>query len=108
MFNDVIVAYRNGAPVRLRDVATVEETQENNRAGRVGEHDPGGDPERPAPARRQRHRRGRPHQAAAAAPRSTLPPSLDVAVLTDRTLTIRASVHDVQIELAFAVGLVVR
>ena len=30
----------------------------------------------------------------------TLPTSLDVAVLTDRTLTIRASVHDVQIELA--------
>ena len=39
--------------------------------------------------------------------RSTLPPSFDVAVLTDRTMTIRASVHDVQIELAFAVVLVV-
>jgi len=39
--------------------------------------------------------------------RDTLPPSLDVAILTDRTLTIRASVHDVQIELSFAVLLVV-
>ena len=39
--------------------------------------------------------------------RETLPPSLDVAVLTDRTLTIRASVRDVQIELTFAVVLVV-
>ena len=39
--------------------------------------------------------------------RDTLPNSLDVAVLTDRTLTIRASVHDVQIELGFAVALVV-
>ena len=39
--------------------------------------------------------------------RATLPPSLDVAVLTDRTTTIRASVHDVQFELALAVVLVV-
>src|SRR6476619_643161 len=31
LFKDVVVAYRNGAPVRLRDVATVEEGQENNR-----------------------------------------------------------------------------
>src|SRR5882757_8331700 len=31
MFNEVIVAYRNGAPVRLSDVATVEAGQENNR-----------------------------------------------------------------------------
>ena len=35
--------------------------------------------------------------------RETLPASLDVVVLTDRTTTIRASVRDVQIELAFAV-----
>jgi multidrug efflux pump len=32
--------------------------------------------------------------------RDTLPTALDVAVLTDRTITIRASVRDVQIELA--------
>src|SRR5712664_3625141 len=31
LFNDVVVAYRNGAPVRLSDVATVEAGQENNR-----------------------------------------------------------------------------
>jgi multidrug efflux pump len=39
--------------------------------------------------------------------RATLPSSLDVTILTDRTLTIRASVRDVQIELGFAVILVV-
>ncbi len=38
---------------------------------------------------------------------STLPPSVQVAVLTDRTTTIRASVEDVQFELMLAVGLVV-
>jgi multidrug efflux pump len=38
---------------------------------------------------------------------ASLPASLDVAVLSDRTTTIRASVHDVQIELLLAVALVV-
>ena len=46
-------------------------------------------------------------KSAAADLRETLPPSFDVTVLTDRTLTIRASVRDVQIELGFAVLLVV-
>ena len=51
-----IVAYRNGAPVRLSDVATVVEGAENDQARRLDEHDAGGDRQRPAPARRQRHR----------------------------------------------------
>ncbi len=38
---------------------------------------------------------------------STLPGSVKVAILTDRTTTIRASVHDVQVELMLAVVLVV-
>ena len=65
--------------------------------------DAGGHPEHPAPARRQRHRGGRPHQgAAAAAAGRRCPPSVEVTVLTDRTTTIRASVHDVQFELMLA------
>src|SRR6185295_4129127 len=39
--------------------------------------------------------------------RGALPAAIDVTVLTDRTVTIRASVRDVQIELALAVALVV-
>src|SRR5437763_3129144 len=38
---------------------------------------------------------------------AALPAAIDVAVLTDRTVTIRASVHDVQVELLLAVALVV-
>ena len=38
---------------------------------------------------------------------STLPAAVDVAVLTDRTTTIRASVSDVEFELGLAVALVV-
>jgi len=38
---------------------------------------------------------------------ASLPAAIDVAVLTDRTITIRASVRDVQFELMLAVALVV-
>ena len=38
---------------------------------------------------------------------ASLPPDIAVAVLTDRTVTIRASVHDVEMELTLAVILVV-
>ena len=39
--------------------------------------------------------------------RASLPPTVEVTLLTDRTVTIRASVKDVEIELGIAVGLVV-
>jgi len=106
-FRNIVVAYRNGAPVRIRDVATVEEGQENNRiaawANNVQavivnvQRQPGANVIDVV------------DRIKALMPqlRETLPNSLDVAVLTDRTVTIRASVRDVQIELAFAVILVV-
>lgn len=50
----------------------------------------------------QRDRGGRPDQALLPQLQSTLPGNLDVQVLTDRTTTIRASVKDVQFELALA------
>ncbi len=106
-FRDIIVAYRNGAPVRLRDVASVEEGQENNRIAAWMnntqavivnvQRQPGANVIDVV------------DRIKALLPqlRETLPNSLDIAVLTDRTVTIRASVRDVQIELAFAVVLVV-
>jgi multidrug efflux pump len=107
LFNNIVVAYRNGAPVRLKDVASVAATQENNRlAAWAG----------PTPAviidvQRQPGANviSVVDSIKALLPqlKDTLPPSLDVSVLTDRTITIRASVHDVQIELSFAVLLVV-
>src|SRR5207247_6405532 len=39
--------------------------------------------------------------------KANLPASVDVSILTDRTVTIRASVHDVQFELMLTVALVV-
>ena len=63
----LIVAYRNGAPVRLSDVATVIDGAENVRQAAWMNQTPGGDPEHPAAAGRQHHQRGRQHQAPAAA-----------------------------------------
>ncbi len=107
IFRDVIVAYRNGAPVRLRDVATVEEAQENNRIAAWVNNTPA------VIVNVQRQPGANVIEVVdrikSLLPqlRESLPVALDVAIVTDRTLTIRASVHDVQIELAFAVVLVV-
>ena len=107
LFNDVVVAYRNGAPVRLKDVATVDNTQENNRlvawmnATQAVIIDVQRQPGANVIAVVDSIKTLLPQL------RDTLPSSLDVTVLTDRTLTIRASVRDVQIELSFAVFLVV-
>jgi multidrug efflux pump len=106
-YKSVVVAYKNGAPVFVSDVADVVDDAENVRlAAWMNE----------APAvivniQRQpganvievvdRIKRQLPQLQAA------LPASIDVATLTDRTVTIRASVHDVQVELGFAVALVV-
>ena len=107
IFRDVIVAYRNGAPVRLKDVATVEEAQENNRIAAWVNNTPA------VIVNVQRQPGANVIEVVdrikALLPqlRESLPVALDVAIITDRTLTIRASVRDVQIELTFAVVLVV-
>ena len=106
-FRDIVVAYRNGAPVRVSDVATVEDAQENNRI--VAWVDT-----TQAVIVNVRRQPGANvisvvDNIKSLLPRlrETLPSSLDVAIVTDRTVTIRASVRDVQIELSFAVALVV-
>ena len=106
-FRDIIVAYRNGAPVRIRDVASVEEGQENNRIAAWMDNT------QAVIVNVQRQPGANVIEVVDRIKtllptlRETLPNSLDVTVLTDRTLTIRASVRDVQIELGFAVVLVV-
>ncbi len=107
LFKNVVVAYRNGAPVRLQDVATVEDAQENNRLAAWMNST------RAVIVNVQRQPGANVIAVVdtikALLPQltETLPRSFDVKVLTDRTLTIRASVRDVQIELSFAVLLVV-
>ena len=106
-FKSMIVAYRNGAAVRLADVAEVIDGAENSRlAAWAGEstalivniqRQPGANVIEVV----DRVKRLLPQLKA------SLPAAVDVAILTDRTETIRASVRDVQFELLFAVALVV-
>ena len=66
-YDDLIIAYRNGSPVRIRDIGTAIERAGERPARRLvqpaARHHPGD----PAPARRQRHRDRRPDQGDAAA-----------------------------------------
>ena len=106
-FRDVILASRNSAPVRLRDVGDVIDNVENVRlAGWVD-----GQPAVIVDIQRQPGANiiETANRVKALLPklRSTVPPSVKISILTDRTATIRASVRDVQYTLVLAVALVV-
>src|SRR5438552_619769 len=106
-YNDLVVAYRNGAAVHLSDVAKATEGAENTRLGGWMntteavimniQRQPGANVMEVVDR----------IQVLLPQLRAALPEAVDVAVLTDRTNTIRASVADVQFELALAVVLVV-
>ncbi|HVE54334.1 MAG TPA: efflux RND transporter permease subunit [Ramlibacter sp.] len=110
-YSDLIVSFRNGAPVRLHEVARVVESAENVKlgawAGRGGQlqpaiilnvqRQPGANVISTVDAIKARL----PELTAG------LPASIQVDVLSDRTTGIRASVHHVQLELILAVVFVV-
>ncbi|HKS22213.1 MAG TPA: efflux RND transporter permease subunit, partial [Thermoanaerobaculia bacterium] len=106
-YKPVIIAYRNGAPVRVGDVASVvdgvEDAQKAAWMNTV-----------PAVIMNVQRQPGANiinvvDRIEKLLPQLTgsLPPSVKVAVLTDRTTTIRASVHDVEFELLLTIVLVV-
>jgi multidrug efflux pump len=68
-YHNVVVAYRNGAPVLLRDVAHVIDGVENDKLGRLDEQDAGGHPQHSAAARRQHDQCRKEHQVAPASTR---------------------------------------
>ncbi len=106
-YQSLIVAYRNGGPVRLSDVAEARDDAENVRLAAWAngtsavivniQRQPGTNVI--GVVDRIKHLLPKLQEA--------LPNDLDVAVLTDRTMTIRASVRDVQTELLIALALVV-
>jgi len=106
-FAKIIVAYRNGSPVRLGDLGQVIDNVENVRlAGWVGQ--------KPAVILDIQRQPGAniietADRVKALLPRlrASIPPSVKVTILADRTTTIRASVRDVQLTLLLTVGLVV-
>jgi multidrug efflux pump len=106
-YGNVVVAYKNGAPVRLKDVATLVSGAENSKLG-------GWMNSVPALILNVQRQPGANVvdvvdriQAMLPALQADMPAGVDVVLLTDRTTTIRASVQDVEFELALAVVLVV-
>jgi multidrug efflux pump len=106
-YKSLIVTYKNGAPIRVADIADVVDSVENARLGAWANDTPA------IIVNIQRQPGANVIEVVdrikALLPQlqATLPSSVDVKVLTDRTTTIRASVRDVQYELMLAVALVV-
>ena len=106
-FRSIVLAYRNGAPVMLTDVATVIDGVENtalsawmNKVPAVIvniQRQPGANIINVVDS----------IKALLPKLRATIPPIIKIAVLTDRTTTVRASVADVEFELMLCIALVV-
>jgi multidrug efflux pump len=106
-YDDVVIAYRDGAPVKLRDIATVVDGLENEKVGGWYQGQPAVviDIQRQPGANVidtvQRIKRELPRLQRA------MPAAAKLTIVSDRTETIRASVRDVQFTLILAVALVV-
>jgi hydrophobe/amphiphile efflux-1 (HAE1) family protein len=106
-YSSIIVAYRDGAPIRLSDVGRVVDSVENTKlAGWYGD--------KPAVILDiQRQPGANIIQVVDSIKKllpqllTAIPPSVHVSILTDRTATIRASVADVQFTLLLTIALVV-
>ena len=106
-WNDVIIAYRNGAPVRIRDIgqAVMGPTDSTQAGWSNGKRSvflvvfkiPGANVINTVEA----------IKGTLATLQASIPPTIHVSVLSDRTKTIRASVRDVEFTLALTVALVV-
>ena len=115
-WNDVIVAYRGGAPIRVRDIGTAVDGPENTKLAAWAYTD-ARTADGPAPRAIVLAVSKLPganvietvDRVKAALPRlqGAIPPSVEVSILTDRTQTIRASVADVQFTLMLTIALVV-
>ena len=107
IYGNVVVAYRNNAPVRLKDVADIVQGLENTRVGAWYQGEPAvildvmkqpganvidtvGSILRQVPRLRE-----------------VLPAGISLDIVNDRTETIRASIHDVQWTLGVSIGLVI-
>ena len=106
-YMDLVVTYRNDAPLRVSDVAAVLIEAEDARLAAWADT-------QPAILLNVQRQPGanvidvvNRIQALLPQLRTALPANLDVTVTSDRTQTIRASVRDVQIEMFIAIGLVV-
>ncbi len=106
-YRSLVIAYKNGSPVRLSDVGDVIDGAQNDKLGAWMN-------ETPAIILNIQRQPGanvisvvEGIKALLPQLQASLPAAIDVNILTDRTVTIRASVQDVEFELTLAVILVV-
>ena len=106
-YRPLVVAYKNGAAVRLQDVGDVVDSVEDIRTGGyangkpavliIVSREPGANIIATVDGIR----------ALMPALQASIPPMITLSVLSDRTTTIRASVHDVQVTMLISTGLVI-
>ena len=106
-YKDLIIAYRNNAPVKLSDVASIIDSAENVKLAAWAndkaavivniQRQPGANVIEVVDS----------IKALLPKLQATLPVNVEVIPLTDRTITIRASIEDVKIELLLAIALVI-
>jgi multidrug efflux pump len=126
-YGSLVIAYRNGAAIRLKDIATIIDGAENSQLGAFSnstpavilniQRQPGANVIAVADAIKKMFPltycaddacRAKIHASAKGSPiEDSLPPAITITPVTDRTVTIRASVADVEFELVLSVGLVV-
>src|SRR5580693_1144579 len=106
-YRNVIVAYRNGAPVRLKDIGNVVDSVQNERIG-AWYYDT------PAEGLAIQRQAGANtielvNSIQTLLPRleESIPPSVKVDLVSDRSLVVKAAVHDVQFTMMLTIGLVV-
>ncbi|HJV84630.1 MAG TPA: efflux RND transporter permease subunit [Noviherbaspirillum sp.] len=114
-WNDIVLAYRNGAPVRVRDIGVAIEGPENTFGGGWAYSGAAATPESPQHNGRALilfvHKQPGANvietvdriKAALPKLRAALPPTVSVTTLVDRTQNIRASVHDVEFTLVITI-----
>ncbi|WP_297298536.1 multidrug efflux RND transporter permease subunit [uncultured Methylovirgula sp.] len=106
-FDNVVVAYRNGNPVRMSDIATTIRGPENTKIAAWANKTPA------ILLNIQRQPGANVIQVVDGIKKllpqveASLPSALNISILSDRTNTIRASVADVEFELGLAIVLVV-
>src|SRR5690348_15066848 len=106
-YRNIIVSYRNGAPVRLKDIGNVVDSVQNERIG-AWYYDT------PAEGLAIQRQSGANtielvNSIQTLLPRleEAMPPSVKVDLVSDRSLVIRAAVHDVQFTMMLTIGLVI-
>jgi multidrug efflux pump len=106
-YEPLVLAYKNGAAVKLSDVATVTDSVEDIRAAGYANGKPSvlviifRQPQANIVETVDRVRSVLPQM------RASIPAAIDMMVIMDRTITIRGSVHDVQITMSISIALVI-